>query len=142
MSWVCPDASVVVRLLTAGSRAASAVRSWEDWHGKGHALAAPSLIFYEVANALRRYVVTGHILPDEAEAAMDAALGLGIQLHTDPDLHGDALRLAARLSLPAAYDAHYLALAQRLSAPLYTCDRRLVERASGSTIQVHLLPLT
>jgi predicted nucleic acid-binding protein len=140
MSWVCPDASVVVRLLTSGSEETPAARSWVDWSEQGHVLAAPALIFYEVANALRRYVASGHLLPEEAEVALDAALCLGIRLHAEPDLHREALRLAARLALPAAYDAHYLAVADKLAAPLYTFDRRLAEKAAGSPIRVHLLP--
>ncbi len=33
--------------------------------------------------------------------------------------------LAKKLALPAAYDAHYLALAQDFAAEFYTADKRL-----------------
>jgi len=39
------------------------------------------------------------------------------------------LDLAARFSLPAIYDAHYLALAERLGSEFWTADRRLGQAA-------------
>lgn len=35
------------------------------------------------------------------------------------------MQLARQFNLPAAYDAHYLALAERLEAELWTLDRKL-----------------
>ena len=46
-------------------------------------------------------------------------------LHSDGELHERAIHLAERYSLNAAYDAHYLALADRLGAEFWTADRRL-----------------
>jgi len=58
--------------------------------------------------------------PSEAEALLDVALRLDLVLHDDPELHKHALKLAQRFSLPATYDAHYLALADQLGAELWT----------------------
>ena len=81
---------------------------------------APTLLYYEVSNALHQYAVQGLASPSEAEALLDVALRLDPVLHDDPELHKHALRLAQRFSLPATYDAHYLALADRLGAELWT----------------------
>jgi predicted nucleic acid-binding protein len=58
--------------------------------------------------------------------ALRAALSLPLRLYGEPELHARALDLAERLSLPAAYDAHYLALADWLGAEFWTADQRLV----------------
>jgi len=54
-------------------------------------------------------------------------------------LHRRALQLAEALSLPAAYDAHYLALAERVGAEFWTTDRRLANKVREALPWVHLL---
>ena len=65
-SPVCVDASFLVRLLTSNSANAPAPRLWATWHEAGLPVVAPTLVYYEVTNALRRYVVHGELLPQEA----------------------------------------------------------------------------
>jgi predicted nucleic acid-binding protein len=57
--------------------------------------------------------------------ALRAAIALPIRLYADDDLHLHALTIAQRHRLPATYDAHYLALAERLGIDFYTGDQRL-----------------
>jgi predicted nucleic acid-binding protein len=54
-------------------------------------------------------------------------------------LHWRAMDLAERFSLPAVYDAHYLALAERLGGEFWTADRRLVEAVQGALPWVRLV---
>lgn len=93
--------------------------------------AAPDLLPYEMAN-----VAVNKLRRGLAQTAVRASLAdlqaLGIELH--PIDASVALDLAARHGL-SAYDAAYLALADRLRCPLYTFDRRLAEAA-----QRHLGP--
>ena len=124
-SPVCVDASFLLRLLESDEVGSTFIRLWTEWHRDARQLVAPTLLYYEVANALYRYIVHGELLPQEAAEALDAMLRLDIILYGDAALHRRALELAARFSLPAAYDAHYLALAERLGAELWTADRRL-----------------
>jgi predicted nucleic acid-binding protein len=131
--WVCVDASFVVPLLTRPHGDSPFPRLWSEWHAAGLRTAAPTLLYYEVANALHRYVVHGELLPDEAVAALEVALDLGITWFGDSELHQRALQIAQEQSLPAVYDAHYLALAERLGAELWTSDRRLCQ-AVGATM--------
>lgn len=61
---------------------------------------------------------------------MDAAAGLATILAgpMPVDSAQDVLRaveLASDLGLPAVYDAHYLALAERMGCELWTADERL-----------------
>jgi predicted nucleic acid-binding protein len=138
-SWVCVDASFVVALVTRPHGDSPFPRLWREWHQAGLRPAAPTLLNYEVANALHRYVVHGTILADEAAAALDVALELGITWFGDAQLHCQALRTAQPQSLSAAYDTHYLALAERLGAELWTSDRRLVLATGAAKPWVRLV---
>ena len=61
----------------------------------------------------------------EGRLALKAAQALPLRLYGEPELHTRALDLAECFSLPAAYDAHYLALADWLGAEFWTADLRL-----------------
>jgi len=138
-SPVCLDASFVVRFLVDEKSAPWTDALWDAWRRARRPLAAPTLLYYEVSNALHRYVMAGDLTPEEAAALLDAALRLDITLYGDADLHRGALRLAQRLGLPTVYDAHYLALAERLGAELWTADRRLVNAVRPYLPWVRLL---
>ncbi len=125
-SPVCVDASFVIRSLESADSHSSAIRLWIEWHEAGRPVIAPTLLYYEITNALHRYVVHGELLPEEASELLEMALRLDITLYGDNDLHRRALKLAKSFSLSATYDAHYLALAERLGAEFWTADKRLV----------------
>lgn len=125
-SPVCLDASFLLRLLLDREAAPQADALWETWHREGRRLTAPTLLYYEVTNALHRYAVRGVLSPNEVEVLLDLALRLDIELISNAELHRRALQLARTFSLPATCDAHYLALAEQLDAELWTADERLV----------------
>lgn len=138
-SPICLDASFVVRFLVSEETAAVTDALWTEWHRAGRRLVAPTLLHYEVSNALHRYVAAGVLTPAEAADLLDLALSLDITLYGDADLHRRALVLAERLALPATYDAHHLALAERLDGELWTADRRLASAVREQVPWVHLL---
>lgn len=138
-SPVCPDASFLLRLLLDEEAAPQADALWEAWHQEGRRLVAPTLLYYEVANALYRYAAHGDLSPDEVETVLDLALRMDIELVGDAGLHRRALQLAQTFSLPAAYDAHYLALAERLGAEFWTADARLAQAVRDRLPWVHPL---
>lgn len=47
-------------------------------------------------------------------------------------MHDRALSLATRFTLPATYDAHYLALAEELGCEFWTADKRLAGATDGA----------
>lgn len=108
------DASAaLVGLLTAGpARQALA----------GEQLHAPHLIDSEVANALRRRVAARQLSAADGWAALDTWRRLGMARHPVFALLDRVWELRDNLS---AYDATYVALAERLDCQLATADGRL-----------------
>ena len=137
-SWVCVDANLVLRLV-ADPADKSIQHLWDQWDSERRQLAAPTLVYYEVANALYRYQNLGYLSPSSVQLSFRAALALPLELHGDPDLHWRALDLAEQFSLPAAYDAHYLALAELLEGEFWTADGRLARTVQPSLPWVHLV---
>ena len=137
-SWLCVDANLVIRLVA--DPADESIQSlWEEWSSERRQLAAPTFVYYEVANALYRYQKLGFIGAAAVQLAFKAALALPLELHGEPELHWRALELANRFSLPAAYDAHYLALAELLEVEFWTADEGLARAVESSLPWVHLV---
>lgn len=136
---VCPDASFLLRMLLDKATGPLAETLWERWHQEGRRLVAPTLLYYEVASALHRYAVHGRLSSVEAETLLDLTLRLDIELVGDGELHRRAIQLASAFSLPAAYDAPYLALAERLGAEFWSADTRLIRDVQGYLPWVHSL---
>lgn len=123
-SSLCVDANLVIRLI-ADPKDEAVRQMWEQWDAEHRQIATPTLLYYEVSNALYRYQRAGMISSSVVRMALKAALALPVRLYGDEELHRRALALAERFSLPAAYDAHYLALADWLGGEFWTADPRL-----------------
>ncbi len=67
----------------------------------------------------------GLLSGEDANRAVIRAFRLPITFHSDDGLHLRAFQLAVDHGLPATYDAHYLALAERLGVELWTMDKKL-----------------
>ena len=136
-SWVCVDANLVIHLVADPSDE-TARQLWTEWDAAHRQLAAPGLIYYEVANALYGYCKLGYMTASSVELALEAALALPLHLYHDADLPRHAIALARRFALPAAYDAHYLAVAERLGGEMWTADRALAHAVQSELPWVHL----
>jgi predicted nucleic acid-binding protein len=137
-SWICVDANLVMRLVIA-PQDQPVQQLWQQWQRDNQQLAAPTLLRYEVTNALYRYKEQGLLSAEIVRIGLNAALTLPIQLYSDADLHRRALALTERFALPAAYAAHYLAVAEQLDAELWTADRRLARAVESALAWVHLV---
>jgi len=85
-------------------------------------LAAPTLLLYEVTNAVVQARRRGRVSDEQARNVLTAFEGLGIAL--EPVTWQQILPLALRFDR-SAYDAAYLALAEMTECPLITGDLRL-----------------
>jgi predicted nucleic acid-binding protein len=99
----------------------------------------PALLPFEVTNALHQQWRHSLLQAATIEQLLNALGKLPIQVQTHPELHTRAAQLAQQLGLGAAYDAHYVALAQLMGAELWTLDARLHRRFAEITPVVRLL---
>ena len=133
-STLCLDASIVVRLVTMPENI-FVQELWAFWQKENHQRVAPNLLYYEVANAIYQQEKHSLIKPSSAKEALEIALNLPIQLVGDVALHQRARKLAVQYNLPATYDAHYLALAERLNIELWTADARLYNAVQAQGVE-------
>ncbi|MBS3941378.1 MAG: type II toxin-antitoxin system VapC family toxin [Actinobacteria bacterium] len=116
------DASVAVAaLVDAGPDG-----QWAEGLLADEPLAAPHLFPVEVANLLRRASLAGDISPDVAALAHADLIDLRVDLFPYEPVAERVWELRGNVT---AYDGWYVALAERLGAPLATLDRRLAGAA-------------
>ncbi len=99
-------------------------------------LHVPHLVDPEVASGLRRQVTAKQLGPDAGWAALDTWRRLGMTRYPVFGLLDRVWQLRDNLT---AYDASYVALAERLGCALLTADRRL-GRAPGIRCLITLVP--
>ncbi|MGH3739834.1 MAG: type II toxin-antitoxin system VapC family toxin [Micromonosporaceae bacterium] len=132
----CLDAGVLVRRFEPGY---PEVRDlWARFRAARATLVAPILLRYEITNAFHRIAKAGEMTKQEARTQLSRALETVIEYHDDSELNLEAADIAVRHGLPATYDAHYLALAQRLGVDLWTTDAKLAKAVGGQLPWVRL----
>ena len=138
---ICVDASLTLKLVLAEPDSPVARSLWADWEERDMDVVSPSLWAYEVTSVIRNKVHRGKITSDEGERAFAIIHKLGVRLIVLPDLHERAWEMAKELNRPAAYDAHYLALAQTLDCEFWTADERLYNAVTDQLPWVRCLGL-
>ena len=135
--FVVVDASLAFKWLVEEEYSDKAHAILQSWDSQDIRLAAPSLMPFEVVNALHKRVARSEVSVDEGVRLITSLLSSRLELHEAPSLHVRALELASQLRQGAAYDAHYLALAETLDCDLWTADERFYRAASPVTDSVH-----
>ncbi|MDO5633410.1 MAG: type II toxin-antitoxin system VapC family toxin [Micrococcus sp.] len=95
---------------------------------------APHLLDVEVLSVLRGLLLGRRLTAERAELARLDFHDLGIERHETSVL---ADRIWSLRHQYTAYDAGYLALAEALGVPLFTCDAKLA--SGGHSADVHLV---
>jgi predicted nucleic acid-binding protein len=119
------DASFVVAALTDSGTDGR----WAEALVAAEQLAAPHLVMVEAANILRRTVLTGELSASDAGMAHLDLVRLRVELFAYAPFAARVWELRQKVT---AYDAWYVAVAERLDAPMATLDRRLIA-APGPT---------
>jgi predicted nucleic acid-binding protein len=139
---ICVDASVAVKWVLQEELSDRARALYRTHARTTDAIVAPALLLFEVTNIIRQRMRRAGAMPlVAASRALDDFLALAweIELHAPPGLHQLALTLAADHDLPAAYDAHYLALSQLLGCEFWTDDQRLLQQVGDRLPYVRAL---
>jgi predicted nucleic acid-binding protein len=126
------DASAMLEVLLITPRG---LRIEERLFAPNETLHAPHVLDLEVAQVLRRYCLTGDLEPARAEEALADLMALVIDRYSHELFLPRIWELRHNIT---AYDAAYIALAEALSAPLLTADRRLA-KASGHSAVIEVL---
>jgi len=134
---ICVDASVAVKWVFVEPYYQQARALVGAALEAGERIVAPPLLPMEITNIVRQYLRrakpprTEPLNFPEAAAVLGQFLSLPVELAMPTDIHEQALSLAVTYGLPAVYDAHYVALAERLGCPLWTADRNLTNTLSS-----------
>ena len=116
---VVVDASVVIKWFVpeAGSDAASRLLA------SGDRLAAPDLLFAEIANAIWKKVVRGQLTRAESQRLISDIEKIAVATTPCRALANDAHAIAL-ITSRSVYDSMYVALALRLDTRVITADER------------------
>jgi predicted nucleic acid-binding protein len=135
----CIDANFVVKLVNNPSETSPYLALWDQWEQNQTQIISPTLLCYEVTNVFHRMRRAEQLQNKEAQKSLSNALNLPIRFYDDHLLYQQAFEIAQKFNLSAAYDAHYLALAQRFQAVLYTGDKRLFNTVHSTFSGIYLV---
>lgn len=138
-SYVCVDASLLIKLLIPEPYTEQADTLWQAWIQNDTQAIAPPLLRYELSAVLRKKVYRKQLTEMEADAAFNEAMALEVESVSPAELHERAWSLARRFNQPTTYDSHYVALAEIFSVPLWTADERLFNALHGQLDWIHWL---
>ena len=139
MNRLVIDASVAVKWYTLEENRDKAQKIMQAHIDGELALTAPTLLAYEVINALR---YNPSLTPEDQEKAAAALFLMGIELKPPTqELMMKATQLANRYNT-TIYDAVYLALAIQQDTTLVTADKGLAEKAQETGRITELTYLT
>ena len=119
------DASVIVKWYVMEEHREQALKLRDDFVEGKLTLTAPSLMPYEVLNAVKR--AKKDISIETLGTVIESLTFYGIILH---ELRGELARLTVKTAIEngvTVYDAAYIALAKLSGTILYTADEKLKE---------------
>jgi predicted nucleic acid-binding protein len=129
---IVTDASVLIEMLL---RTPTGDAAAEELLAEGRTLHAPHLVDLEVAHVFRRLEARREITARRALTAVETFADLRLTRYPHEPLLPRIWELRRNLT---AYDAAYVALAEALRAPLFTCDGSLAG-VPGMRAEVQIL---
>jgi predicted nucleic acid-binding protein len=138
-SSVCVDANLALKLVLQEHDSPLARKLWGEWETRNISIIAPALWGYEITSVIRNRVHRGKLSPESGVKAFNTLHRLSIQLIQPAGIHQRAWELSYQFNRPAAYDAHYLALAEMANCPFWTADERLFNVVRDTLDWVHWL---
>lgn len=137
---ICVDAGISLKRIFLDEPEGELARNlWADWHSQRITVIAPTLWAYEVTSVIRNKVHRGRLAAELEQDALSAVHQLPLKLMAPDGLHHRASEIARHFRQPAAYDAHYLALAQMHDCAFWTADERLFNAVHQEFDWVHWL---
>ena len=132
------DANIAVALIVRLPYSEKAEQLFLAWHRNNSALFAPSLWHSEIVSALHKLAFAGQMSAEDAHDGIRKLDRLRVEIiPPDTDLLLASFEWAGKLNQMAAYDAQYMALAERLGAEMWTADRRLFNSVKAEIPWLH-----
>ena len=120
------DASFAIKWVLEEEYSTQAISKLAEWQNQHIDVYAPTWFLFEITNAFYQRIRRNELTLAEGRRLIDTIRDVGVELlDYEQGIHIRALELARQFNLNAAYDAHYLALAESLDCELWTADERL-----------------
>ena len=139
MSAIVIDAGIVLRYFVGGSNATEAVALVNDYLRHGDTFIAPKLIVYEVASVLHKEFVRAGTLTVADVSRILTDLIMLVVFHDDIALWVRGVEIAHLTNQLNAYDAQYLALAERDDTLFWAVDKTFYDDAHTQFPQIRWL---
>ena len=143
MKKVVVDASIAVKWAINENDSHVALALLTNCAATEVVMIAPTLLISEVTNILYRAVKRGALPYEDAKLSLKSiifpALTLDMVNVCLPDFFLNVIEQTNKFNLPATYDAHYLALAEREQCEFWTADKRLYNSVKGQLSWVRLM---
>jgi len=97
----------------------------------------PDLFYIEITNIFWKYVRAGMYTREEVQADLATLKSLSLRVVSTAELMEEAANIAIVYGI-SAYDASYVVLSHRVSYPLLTLDRKLVNTLATTPYNVCL----
>lgn len=137
MTCLIVDANLTIKFLLPSEHHQQYIALFDQWKEGAYKLYAPTLWSYEVTSTLNKMIHFGLLSKENAQANLQLALQLGIDLIPPNDmLMRHALNWSQRLNRIVAYDSFYLALAEARQCELWTADKKLVNVVNQSWVKL------
>ena len=138
---VVVDTSLAIKWIVYEADSPLAQTLLIGWATKNYFLMAPDLLIYEITNSLYKKVRKEEITYEAPIHALNTLMetSLYFEAIADEKLSLRALDFARAFKLPATYDAHYLALAEREQCEFWTADERLYNAVREQLAWVRLM---
>ena len=134
MDQLVLDTSVIAKLFLKEEWSDKAIEL-KDRHVKGEVeIVAPSLLKYELMNALKSRKFSKNQIKDALEVVRDYGFSI-----MDPEdaIFDDAAELLSDYNI-SAYDASYIALAKDLGTEMCTADQNLLDKVPNLKFVKHI----
>lgn len=130
---VVVDSNIALKWVLDEQDSPAALALLAEWTRTRITIIAPALLAYEATNILFQNVRKNKITFDTASNGLKRVILAGIEFDFPYDyrLSLRAIELANKYNLTAAYDPHYLALAEREGCELWTADTRMWRTVQG-----------
>ena len=136
---ICVDASLALKLVLPEVDSQLAAALWEEWQKSKTVVVSTDLWRYEVTSVIRNKGHRGILTWDEETEAIHQLYQMPVLFLRPQGIHQRAWELARHFNRSAAYDAHYLAMAEIEGCPFWTADERLYNAVATEFDWIHWL---